>query len=163
MAVGEARPGYELWRPNRQKSASTTTRFLAIVLLVASIALMLIVTLGGWSLLLGGSTWGVVTIVFCGVYGLLAWMVSRWSRGALSLAIALSVLILAPRRFHLQRLAALDVEHPVVHRVRIVLVAGGWMGYAVNDTGPVLIAAMLGIWLCLLPVVLPDPSPACVR
>lgn len=79
------------------------------------------------------------------------------------LAIALSVLVLAPRRFHLQRLAALDAEHPVAHRVRMVLVAGGWMGYAVNDTGPVLIAAMLGIWLCLLPVVLPDPAPARVR
>lgn len=93
MAVGEARPGYELWRPNRYKSASLTTRFLAVLLLVASIALMLIVTIAGWPLLLGGSTWGIITLVFCVVYGLLAWMITRWSRGALSLTIALSVLL----------------------------------------------------------------------
>lgn len=93
MALGEARPGYELWRPNRHKSSSQTTRFLAVVLLVASIALMLIVTLGGWSLLLGGATFGVITLVFCAVYGLIALMIARWSRGALSLTIALSVLL----------------------------------------------------------------------
>ena len=45
-------------------------------------------------------------------------------------------------------------------RVRIALVVGAWVGYAVNDTGPVLIAAMLGIWLALLPPTLPDPLPA---
>ena len=42
--------------------------------------------------------------------------------------------------------------------VRVALVAGAWIGYAVNDTGPVLIAAMLGIWLCSLPAVLPAPA-----
>lgn len=93
MAVGEARPGYELWRPNRQKAASQTTRFLAVLLLLVSIGLMLIVTLAGWSLLVGGSTWGVLSLVFCAVYGLIAWMITRWSRGALSLTIALSVLL----------------------------------------------------------------------
>lgn len=93
MAVGEARPGYELWRPNRQKSGSLTARFVAVLLLAVSIALMLIVILGGWSLLLGGTTWGVFALVFCAVYLLLAVMTWRWSRGALSLTIALSVLL----------------------------------------------------------------------
>lgn len=93
MAVGEARPGYELWRPNRSKAASQTTRFLAVLLLLVSIALMLIVSLGGWSLLVGGTLWGVISLVFCAVYGLLAWLITRWSRGALSLTIALSVLL----------------------------------------------------------------------
>jgi hypothetical protein len=32
------------------------------------------------------------------------------------------------------------------------------VGYAVNDTGPVLVAAMLGIWLALLPAIFPDPA-----
>lgn len=93
MAVGEARPGYELWRPNRHKAKSQTTRFLAALLLLVSIGLMLIVTLAGWPLLLGGSTFGVISLVFCVVYGLLAWLTVRWSRGALSLTIALSVLL----------------------------------------------------------------------
>lgn len=92
MAVGEARPGYELWRPNRTQSGSQTTRFLAVVLLVASAVLMLIVTLGGWDVLVGGSTYGIMALVMVGVYILLAVMTWLWSRGALSLTMALSVL-----------------------------------------------------------------------
>ncbi len=92
MAVGEARPGYELWRPNREKSASLTTRFLAVVLLVVSAVLMLIVLLGGWDVLVGGSTYGIIGLVMVALYLLLAVMTWRWSRGALSLTMALSVL-----------------------------------------------------------------------
>lgn len=92
MAVGEARPGYELWRPNREKTESQTTRFLAVLLLIVSAALMLIITLGGWSVLVGGSTYGIIALVMVAVYLLLAVMTWRWSRGALSLTMALSVL-----------------------------------------------------------------------
>ncbi len=92
MAVGEARPGYELWRPNRAKTESQTTRFIAVVLLIASAILMLIVTLGGWKVLVGGTTYGIIALVMVAVYVLLAVMVWRWSRGALSLTMALSVL-----------------------------------------------------------------------
>jgi hypothetical protein len=92
MAVGEARPGYELWRPNREKTESQTTRFLAIVLLVVSAVLMLLVTLGGWDVLVGGTTYGIIALVMVAVYVLMAVMIWRWSRGALSLTMALSVL-----------------------------------------------------------------------
>lgn len=93
MAVGEARPGYELWRPNREKIESQTTRFLTVLLMIVSAILMLIVTLGGWSVLVGGSTYGIIALVFVAVYLLLAVMTWRWSRGALSLTLALSVLL----------------------------------------------------------------------
>lgn len=93
MAVGEARPGYELWRPNREKTESLTTRFIAVVLLVASAVLMLIIALGGWEVLVGGSTYGLIALAFVAVYILLAVMIWRWSRGALSLTMALSVLL----------------------------------------------------------------------
>lgn len=93
MAVGEARPGYELWRPNREKSESLTTRFIAVVLLVASAILMFIVTIGGWEVLVGGSTYGIISLIFVGVYILLAVMTWKWSRGALTLTMALSVLL----------------------------------------------------------------------
>ncbi len=76
----------------------------------------------------------------------------------LVLAVLASIAILMPRRLRWRRLAALDASHPVAHRVRIALVVGAWVGYAVNDTGPVLVAAMLGIWLAHLPAVLPDPE-----
>ncbi|HNG57281.1 MAG TPA: hypothetical protein PLX70_07545, partial [Solirubrobacterales bacterium] len=84
---------YELWRPNREKAECLTTRFIAVVLLVASAALMLIVTLAGWDVLVGGQTYGIISLIFVGVYILLAVMIWRWSRGALTLTMALSVLL----------------------------------------------------------------------
>lgn len=76
------------------------------------------------------------------------------------LAVIGSVAILMPGRLRWRRLAALDAEHPASYWVRVTLVAGAWVGYAVNDTGPVLIASMLGIWMCFLPAVLPTPQEA---
>jgi len=94
MALGEARPGYELWRPNRAKSSSLTSRFVVMLLLLVSTALMLIVVIGGWSVLVGGSTFGIYAIIMALVYVLLAVMVFRWSRGALTLTIAFAVLLM---------------------------------------------------------------------
>ena len=76
----------------------------------------------------------------------------------LVLAVLASIAILMPRRLRWRRLVALDEAHPVAQRVRVALVVGAWVGYAVNDTGPVLVAAMLGIWLAHLPAILPDPE-----
>jgi hypothetical protein len=92
--VGEARPGYELWRPNRAKASSQLTRFALMLLLVVSIALMLLVILGGWSLLTGGATWGVISLIIVFIYGVLTIMVGRWSRGAVTLSVAIAVLML---------------------------------------------------------------------
>jgi len=94
MALGEARPGYELWRPNRSKSGSITARFAVVLLLLVSAVLMIIVVIGGWDVLVGGGTFGIIGIIFSLVYILLAIMVGRWSRGALTLAIAFSVLLM---------------------------------------------------------------------
>lgn len=88
-----------------------------------------------------------------------AMVTGYWGLGVLMLvAIALSVVILMPRRLGLRRLARLDEQHPASYAVRVVLVVGAWLGYAVNDTGPVLVAAMLAVWLTQLPAVLPDPQ-----
>ncbi|MGO1945853.1 MAG: hypothetical protein ACTH11_03885 [Brachybacterium alimentarium] len=75
------------------------------------------------------------------------------------LAVLASIAILAPRTFHLARLVELDTTHPAAYRVRVATVAGTWLGYAVNDTGPVLVAAVFGIWLAFLPAALPAPRP----
>nr|WP_246482965.1 hypothetical protein [Brachybacterium halotolerans] len=71
-----------------------------------------------------------------------------------------SVAILMPRRLHWRALEQLDEEHPSGRSVRIALVAGGWLGYAVNDTGPVLIAAVLGLGILALAAVLPAREDA---
>src|SRR5690242_21540572 len=36
VAVGEVRPGYELWRPNREKASSVSTKFVVVLLLAAT-------------------------------------------------------------------------------------------------------------------------------
>lgn len=90
-----------------------------------------------------------------------AMVTGYWQLGVLMIiAIALSVVILIPRRLRLQRLARLDEAHPASYPVRVALVAGAWLGYAVNDTGPVLVAAMLAVWVTQLPAVLPDLEPS---
>lgn len=94
MGINELTPGYEIWHPNREKQASKTTRLVIVVLLVVSALLMVVVLLGGWSVLTGGATWGVIGFLLAALYLLLARMVWKWSRGALSLSTAMSVLLL---------------------------------------------------------------------
>ena len=94
MAVGEVRPGYELWRPNREKPQSVTTKFVMVILLLATAGLCLLITIGGFSLLEGGAGMGLVCFLYVILYLLFAVMVSRWSRGALPVSAALSILLL---------------------------------------------------------------------
>ena len=61
------RPGYELWRPNRVKAASVTTKWLTVLLLLLTAGLAALITIGGWSVLEGGNGMGFV----CAIYAIL--------------------------------------------------------------------------------------------
>ena len=93
VAVGELRPGYELWRPNREKPGSITTKFVIVALLLATAALAALITIGGWSLLKGGGGMGAVCAIYAILYFFFAYLVARWSRGILPLAAALSMIL----------------------------------------------------------------------
>jgi lysylphosphatidylglycerol synthetase-like protein (DUF2156 family) len=93
MAVGEVRPGYELWRPNREKAGSVTTKFVIVLLLAATAALAALITIGGWSLMKGGGTMGLVCAIYAILYAFFAFLVARWSRGILPVAAALSMIL----------------------------------------------------------------------
>lgn len=93
MAVGEVRPGYELWRPNREKAGNVTTKFVISLLLLATALLAALITIGGWSLLKGGSGMGIVCIVYVVIYLVFAYRVARWGRGILPVAAALSMIL----------------------------------------------------------------------
>jgi hypothetical protein len=93
MAVGEVRPGYELWRPNREKAGSITTKFVIALLMLATAALAAMVAIGGWSLLKGGGGMGVVCIVYALLYAFFGLLVANWSRGILPVAAALSTIL----------------------------------------------------------------------
>jgi hypothetical protein len=93
MAVGEARPGYELWRPNREKPEAVTTKFVIVLLLLISAVVAGIVTIAGFSLLQGGVGMGIVCVIYVLLYVFFAFMVARWSRGVLPVAAAFAILL----------------------------------------------------------------------
>ena len=94
VAVGEVRPGYELWRPNREKAESVTTKFVIVFLLLATAALAVLVTIAGFSLMSGGTGDGRSSALIYGLlYAFFAFLVARWNRGILPVAAALSIIL----------------------------------------------------------------------
>jgi hypothetical protein len=93
VAVGEVRPGYELWRPNRDKASSATTKFVVVLLLLTTAAIAALITIGGWSLLKGGGGMGIVCAIFAILYAFFAFLVARWNRGILPVVAALSMIL----------------------------------------------------------------------
>jgi hypothetical protein len=93
VAVGEVRPGYELWRPNREKAGSITTKFVLVLLLAATAVIAALVTITGFSLLTGGSGMGVICLIFAVLYAFFAFLVARWNRGILPVAASLSTIL----------------------------------------------------------------------
>lgn len=93
VAVGEVRPGYELWRPNREKTESITTKFVLVLLLAATSAIAFLVTITGFSLMTGGGGMGLVCLIYAALYAFFAFLVLRWNRGILPVAAALSMIL----------------------------------------------------------------------
>jgi hypothetical protein len=93
VAVGEVRPGYELWRPNREKAESITTKFVLVFLLAATAAISGLVTITGFSLMTGGSGMGIICLIFALLYAFFAFLVARWNRGILPVVAALSTIL----------------------------------------------------------------------
>jgi hypothetical protein len=90
MEAGSIRPGYELWRPNREKAESKSARVLVVFLLLLTAGLTLVITLGGWSRLEGVK---VLSLAYVALYVLFAYLVARWNRGVLPVAAALSIIL----------------------------------------------------------------------
>ncbi|MHB8241928.1 MAG: hypothetical protein ACYDHN_08050 [Solirubrobacteraceae bacterium] len=89
-SVPEGRTGVIVSHPNRDKPVVQATRAIVVVLLLISAALVLIVTVGGWSVLEGAIP---VQIGYIAVYLTLAFFAARWNRGVLPVAAALAVLL----------------------------------------------------------------------
>ena len=92
MEAAQAREGYELWRPNREKAESKTMKALIAFVLLISAGLLIIITIGGWERLLGPSV-GVMSLGWAALYILFAFLVMRWNRGILPVAAALAVIL----------------------------------------------------------------------
>ena len=82
--------GVIVTHPNRDKPVVQATRATVIMLLLASAGLVLIVTVGGWSVLQGAIP---VQIAYIAAYLTLAFFATRWNRGMLPIAAVLAVLL----------------------------------------------------------------------
>jgi lysylphosphatidylglycerol synthetase-like protein (DUF2156 family) len=82
--------GVVIHHPNREKAESKATKAAVVALLVASAALVGIVTVGGWSDLQGAQFVAIVAVL---IYLLMAYYVGRWNRGVLPVASAVAILI----------------------------------------------------------------------
>ena len=89
--VRNIRPGYAVVHPNREKAICKLTRLLVVLILLASVALMLVLTIGGWSKLQGLKP---VNFTWCIIYLVIAFFIWRWARGLLPIAAAFAMLLL---------------------------------------------------------------------
>jgi hypothetical protein len=89
--VRNLQPGYTVIYPNRGKAGSSATKAIVVLILLVSVGLMLIVTIGGWSKLQGLKP---VNFAWCAVYMIIAFYIARWARGLLPIAAAMAILLL---------------------------------------------------------------------
>jgi hypothetical protein len=92
MEAISARPGYELWRPNREKAQSKTTKAIVSFVLLVSAGLMAVIVLGGWERMQSPSI-AILSLVWAALYVFFAIMVANWNRGLLPVASALAVIM----------------------------------------------------------------------
>ena len=78
-------------RPNRDKASSKATKAIVILLMLASVALMAIVCIGGWPALEGAKA---ILIAYMAIYLIMAFYTARWNRGVLPLAAAFAIILL---------------------------------------------------------------------
>jgi hypothetical protein len=90
MVEGDTPPDVHVVRPNRDKAASKATRAITALLLLVSAALVLIVTVGGWTKLAGMQP---VSLAYVLIYVIMAFYVARWNRGVLPMAAALAIIL----------------------------------------------------------------------
>ena len=92
MEVTTVRPGYELWRPNREKAHTKTTKSIVSLVLLVSAGLLVVITIGGWTRLEGSSV-AIMSLLWAALYVVFAVLVARWSRGILPVAAALAIIL----------------------------------------------------------------------
>jgi lysylphosphatidylglycerol synthetase-like protein (DUF2156 family) len=92
METVTARPGYELWRPNREKAQSKTTKAIVAFVLLVSAGLIAVIVIGGWERMQSSSI-AILSLVWAGLYVLFAVLIANWNRGVLPVASALAVIM----------------------------------------------------------------------
>jgi lysylphosphatidylglycerol synthetase-like protein (DUF2156 family) len=79
-----------IYHPNRDKATSKATKAIVVLLLLVSVGLMALITIGGWKNLQGAK---IVAVGFIIVYLIMAYYVNKWQRGVLPLAAGLAIVL----------------------------------------------------------------------
>jgi uncharacterized membrane protein len=89
--VRNVKPGYAVIHPNRDKAICKLTKLVIVGIMLATVALMMVLTIGGWSKLQGMKP---VDFIWAALYLVVAFYIARWARGLLPIAAALAILLL---------------------------------------------------------------------
>jgi len=87
----EEQPKMIIEHPNRDKAESKATKAVVLLLLLVSVGLIAIVTIGGWDALEGAKS---LQIVYALIYLIMAFYIARWNRGLLPVASAAAIILL---------------------------------------------------------------------
>lgn len=91
-AARKAPASVTITHPNREKAIVQGTRATVILLMLATVGLLLIITIGGWEALLGASI--ALQLAFILAFLLLAFYAGRWNRGVLPVSCGLAILLI---------------------------------------------------------------------
>ncbi len=91
MTQGDRDHDVVIEHPNREKAASQATKAIVIGLLLISVVLLILISIGGWEKT-EGARW--LQIVYVLLYLMIAFFIARWSRGVLPVASALAIILL---------------------------------------------------------------------
>jgi len=91
LAERRERQGIVVEYPNRQGAGPKASKLIVTLLLIVSVVLVAIVTVGGWDVLQGAKLLQVAYIL---LYLVLAFFVLRWQRGVLPVVAALAMILL---------------------------------------------------------------------
>jgi len=89
--MAERDPNVIIEHPNREKASSKATKAVVLFLLLGTVLLVLLVTIGGWSALEGAK---FLQLAYVALYLVMAYFVARWNRGVLPVAAALAIILL---------------------------------------------------------------------
>jgi hypothetical protein len=92
MEATTLREGYELWRPNREKAQSKTTKAIVAFVLLVSAALIIVICIGGWERM-QSSMIAIMTLFWAALYIFFAILIMNWNRGLLPVAASLAVIM----------------------------------------------------------------------
>lgn len=87
------RPGYELWRPNREKAQSKSTKAIVSLVMIASAVLIAIIVIGGWERMQSPMI-SIMSLGWAALYVFFAILVLNWNRGVLPVGSALALIMI---------------------------------------------------------------------